>query len=1114
MPTDDFFPLFSWGWGDPEQQAIGKPLEEVADIRNRMRDKIDEWLQDRTKAIISIAAQLEGKTTKEIQYCLEECHVCLNAIQKRVWNSIDDKLTAVRFCLDRVCAKCGPEGQAIARIRPPAATGPGQPGTIGVVSTPGGALPPGPRGTEPTQDAQSGSPAWPGVQQPVAGDPSAGFLGGAAGGLLGGFADDPQVRPVNQIKPPQFGGGPLPGIAFGGPAPVPPGGVGGGRWCVWKDRIWGTCHVYDGNTPAALLNVQNDLIACGNDYAQIYAIAAQCNGTAVGLPGAPPGVPVSPPAAGQPPQCVVCQQTQPTPTPCPSCPKPEYCAWRKADGSSCYMLAKDKPPLDPSDVKIGCSDDPTALASKMMSACSSSTPTQPVPPGPTTAVGANKSLCGPLAYLPQNLGSGFLANQVVLPILQLLIGDQATVDAAISAAKKDLLTVDPGKFLWAALRLAGLELFQRFDKTFTDSLKRSGCVDAKFIDAAGGLAIWQFLEQWIIGPFPWVSTPLKYAANTMCPVTFPSADQASLAWLRGFIDDQTYAQWVKQNNFCFDPWHLVTLANQARLSPFESVTALRRGLINEDTYKAIIRANGFLGTRDGEVIKGITLPIPTMSDLVSFMVRDVEDPNIVNRFRLDDEFTNKWQGQIQTWGYQQGITDEIALRYWRAHWLIPAPTQLFQMFHRSRVMKPGDKGYISYDDVRAALIQQDIAPFWIDPLLNTTYSLLRLVDIRRAYEIGVLDRDGIIQQYVQRGYSEANANTLADYNEKEKQRKLLSDDAVKRYAKGQLPVLGMISRLRSKGATDETIQRAIDDSQPKLLDSKPVRQFEQWILNEQELKDRLNNLGAQPTTTSEAIFIGRRKRFRTHRTRCLAAIRKRFLIGELDASEVNTTLITQGASAEEAKELVALWQCEAAARGREFTAQQLCALFMDGIIDAAEFLRRLKRLGWDDDSAYAIMAQCGIKLSLKVSRELDKMVKERERLAEKARKAQEREAKALARQASQAQSRLDALAKARDQREQRLRDAATRLAQHTGLTYKDTGPFVRSMWEELLRNYQLTPNEVTQVILMAIDRDKPTSLAEAESAIIDLADVAEQFGAFDERVTPATNGDNSGQLGG
>jgi hypothetical protein len=487
------------------------------------------------------------------------------------------------------------------------------------------------------------------------------------------------------------------------------------------------------------------------------------------------------------------------------------------------------------------------------------------------------------------------------------------------------------------------------------------------------------------------------------------------------------------------------------------------------------------------------------------MIRDTADPGVVTRFRLDDLFYDKFQGAVRRWAEEQGITEEVARHYWRAHWSIPSPTQLFEMFHRSRGLPEGHPAKITYDDVRAALVQQDILPFWIDPLLETTYSVLRLVDIRRALEIGAIDEDEVRRQLVRRGYSDHDADVLTRYYARAKQRGFRTHPAVQQWRRGEMDWLDVAARLRADGATEETIEEVRLRGQRHLLRLPLLTEYAQGVWTWDEVRVRLERLGAEPLTIEQAHDKGLRRRTAQYRRRCLAAIKERVTGGELERPAAVQLVWELVGDAIEAQQVVDLWLCEQRFRSRQVSAAQMCGWVERGLLTADEMLERLMRLGYSQGDALRILAACGIDIAERTRRRLEAERRKREAEERRIQAELERQRREEERRTRERERRLAQLRRARERRERRLAELLARLTELVDQPAEAVTAVVRGLIRDLAQTTPLSPDERLQVLEDAILRRRPRTLEELQDAV---RETAEQHLAAEELADGSSGGPN------
>lgn len=155
--------------------------------------------------------------------------------------------------------------------------------------------------------------------------------------------------------------------------------------------------------------------------------------------------------------------------------------------------------------------------------------------------------------------------------------------------------------------------------------------------------------------------------------------------------------------------------------------------------------------------KELAYQIPPVADIITMAVREAFTPEIAARFGqyqdLPPEFV-EWVGK-------KGLSKEWATRYWAAHWSLPSPQQGFEMLHR---------GVIGEGELSLLLRALDIMPFWRDKLIQISYNPLTRIDVRRMYNLYVLNEEEVTQAYREIGYNETNAVRLTTFTKELRKR--------------------------------------------------------------------------------------------------------------------------------------------------------------------------------------------------------------------------------------------------------------------------------------------------------------------------------------------------------
>ena len=108
-------------------------------------------------------------------------------------------------------------------------------------------------------------------------------------------------------------------------------------------------------------------------------------------------------------------------------------------------------------------------------------------------------------------------------------------------------------------------------------------------------------------------------------MNLPSAVEAASAWLGGTIDDCTFRTYVKANDYVFEPYKRVVMAQKYKLSPAEITILARRNQLARGNYASRLREVGSLELTDQDELMALMRQIPGPSDIVRFMVRDADD---------------------------------------------------------------------------------------------------------------------------------------------------------------------------------------------------------------------------------------------------------------------------------------------------------------------------------------------------------------------------------------------------------------------------------------------------------------------------------------------------------
>ncbi|MBA7646410.1 hypothetical protein ES703_54174 [subsurface metagenome] len=240
-----------------------------------------------------------------------------------------------------------------------------------------------------------------------------------------------------------------------------------------------------------------------------------------------------------------------------------------------------------------------------------------------------------------------------------------------------------------------------------------------------------------------------------------------------------------------------------------------------------------------DIYKTLAYQIPPVADIITMAVREAFTPEIAVRFGQYEDFPP----DLEKYAGQKGLDVEWAKRYWAAHWALPSPQQGFEMLHR---------GVIDRSELDMLLRASDVMPFWRDKLTQIAYRTLTRVDVRRMYKEGVLSEREVFEAYQDHGYSDENAERMAEFTVKQtlsSLSKFTSSDIIKAFTNRMIDRGAATSMLRDIGIRAEDANYIISTAEYKRVwaftddQISGIRNlYKKRIYDEDKARDRLARL--------------------------------------------------------------------------------------------------------------------------------------------------------------------------------------------------------------------------------------------------------------------------------
>jgi hypothetical protein len=483
------------------------------------------------------------------------------------------------------------------------------------------------------------------------------------------------------------------------------------------------------------------------------------------------------------------------------------------------------------------------------------------------------------------------------------------------------------------LKVIGPALARTADNIFTgmagflSASLPSGSIEV--LPKVGGALVARFVagvvDKYVGGESSYLTQGYKYDINYHFPTLIPSEADFVQMFLGNAIDEQTLECMVRANGSYYSWYKLLASVNRTKPSIDQVISLNRRGAIADETAQEYLRQNGVTNNFDAGLFYKATEAVPTVSDIVRFMVRDADDNQVAEKYGTDSNLNTKYGDQLKAWARSQGITDDVMKYYWRSHWDIPSNTALFEMYHRLRPKRAaGDTNpevVTTEKDIEDALIVNDMLPFWAKRMLAISFRPLTRTDAQRAFFIDAISEAELFDVYMDLGYKSEDARRLVNFT-------------------------NQLKKKRAQGAGSA---------------EKPVttlKYFRNYIISRQEAFGRLQAGGLSEAQSNEALNIAETQRRNESTLVCLKGIKAAFKKLALDDFTVRDKILGLGIPPENVEPIVAQWKCERSSKPKYLTAAQACKLRKEDLISEEEYKRRLGSLGYDEMEAELISQLC------------------------------------------------------------------------------------------------------------------------------------------------------------
>jgi hypothetical protein len=390
--------------------------------------------------------------------------------------------------------------------------------------------------------------------------------------------------------------------------------------------------------------------------------------------------------------------------------------------------------------------------------------------------------------------------------------------------------------------------------------------------------------------------------------------------------------------------------------------ALDRGFIDPDFADDQFSRMGYSGKAKEALIK-LCEQHPGASDLMRMADKRVWSLQVPEQYGQYAELPE----QVVEYMAKIGYSEEWTRNFWRAHWDLPSPQQVFEMLHR-RV--------ITEDDIVQYLGLTDWLPFFRDKLMAISYNPITRVDLRRLYKLNIITEEEVKLGYMDLGYNEEKAGWLTEFTkqwanpEDASQLDDMTDLTVSTfrtaYRRHVLSRDEALDKIVLAGYTEDVADfvLSIDDAQlalNPLTDADiPVRDLTTSIIL-QAYRDRiwdrdrtyseLEALGYLPGTADLLLSLEDYKLQRELMDLETTVVKEEYQANGIDRPTASTRLDALDVLPDRRDLLLQRWDLENAQSPRRLTVSQMQTAFRNGLWTDVQLLAGIIALGYNDTDA-------------------------------------------------------------------------------------------------------------------------------------------------------------------
>lgn len=510
--------------------------------------------------------------------------------------------------------------------------------------------------------------------------------------------------------------------------------------------------------------------------------------------------------------------------------------------------------------------------------------------------------------------------------------------------------------------------------------KISGCETREAQTAIIVETLLGLLRRWLVEIPPALTAPWDYYAQWSCPKLLPGADWANEAYARNYITESDWQCLVRANGFDRKWQELDSQMRARQPSELDLLLLYRKGYFaSNEAYR---QANTTIGWTDVDAFNqwySAQQWVPSPTDAIEWMIKDIADPQIQETFLLGAEFQQKYNGHVKEVFDWNGISEEDANSIWRSHWRNMAPTTLYELHKR---LRPGWTALMSDEEVTH--LAYSICPRQpnipgIDPLQGRPESNgFPVPTYCEELPNAVVARQWL-ESLVTTGYHVSEGLGQADYPAFWRQRLLAVSyrvmtriDARRAYETGQISLERLNAIFQDQGYAPQdaaAVSYFYRQAAIQLHSRRPI--CTQWVNTGYDynlLKESLISQGMREDMWPELVDILEKRRAIKVQQECIAQIKGKFLKGKIQEQDAVVGLLNLNLDDKQTAALIYEWKCLFKVADKQETAASICEEFQAGLITGKQAQQLIQRLGYNAQAARRMLSLCYLRVPPKTHR--------------------------------------------------------------------------------------------------------------------------------------------------